>query len=833
MGKGRIFSFNLLGQCGGSGLGGDAEETIVGNVDAGEKAPSSWPSLGIAANGAVAQQILPQAAEHSTTEIGDTRKNGEASSTTPTRRKGPRRQSYGSGIAVRSADSAGRSTSRSISHSLGHSIGHSVGHSIDHSVGRKRGHRSDAGLKRNSPESREKRADRKGKAAEVRDTTSGRQGSTAMALLHSSFLGGAETLSGKGISGESVSGVRSARGNQIQSGNEGRADTARLLHSNGREKSYFGTQSFENEARSRKHPEVVNVASSIATHGRRMAVESPCTHSSIPEAFRTGNRRQPESSFAYTSRNDGRMHGTSMAPVEKTGALISHGGPSRAAQDAASSQSREYRPMLAAERPMSLDDRHDLCDDLLRGSSEPFSSSFTSQSSSLATLLQEGLNFQLYRPQSSAAVQGQHPSIIDTAKWTSASHSVTAAPAASAATQKKSSATEVSAPASEPSIVVEKPSFTDPSYSKASTPESLLCPREETRSTTNDGEHVATGVVDEGIVNAEAARSKGPTHNLSPTVDDAREPNQTNHPKCRTTEADLRTNEYARSPEKASSPGKAEAAAIQMLPEATAASTPTTLHGTPETEKETLIGDPVVVSDRLGMSNNVVRASPALSYGCKSKVSVLPGRLFWGVRSSSVRSKILEERDYRVVLLDRLFPYNPFYLDFGPNSLAQVYRSYHLFKTELELAEKAGKALIVLSADSSSHKANSLFLLCSFTMLFASQSPERSWRPFEKIASQVVPYRDASYGVCRYQLRIIDCLRGLKRGVELGWFSVEPTKFDIDEYEFYEQLENGDLNWIIPKKILAFSGPTSRTAPSNVFGLPPEFYIPVFKRLVR
>ena len=33
------------------------------------------------------------------------------------------------------------------------------------------------------------------------------------------------------------------------------------------------------------------------------------------------------------------------------------------------------------------------------------------------------------------------------------------------------------------------------------------------------------------------------------------------------------------------------------------------------------------------------------------------------------------------------------------------------------------------------------------------------------------------------------------------------TEFDNKEYEYYEKVENGDLNWIIPGKFVAFMGP--------------------------
>jgi cell division cycle 14 len=52
---------------------------------------------------------------------------------------------------------------------------------------------------------------------------------------------------------------------------------------------------------------------------------------------------------------------------------------------------------------------------------------------------------------------------------------------------------------------------------------------------------------------------------------------------------------------------------------------------------------------------------------------------------------------------------------------------------------------------------------------------------------------------------VLDCLRGLEYAIKLGWFDMK--KFNISEYEHFERVENGDLNWIIPGKFAAFSSP--------------------------
>jgi len=62
----------------------------------------------------------------------------------------------------------------------------------------------------------------------------------------------------------------------------------------------------------------------------------------------------------------------------------------------------------------------------------------------------------------------------------------------------------------------------------------------------------------------------------------------------------------------------------------------------------------------------------------------------------------------------------------------------------------------------------------------------------------------------------------------MGWIDLD--HFDYDEYTHYEQVENGDLNWIIPGKILAFCSPTTVAVRSQfTITHTPDHYMPFFK----
>ena len=61
----------------------------------------------------------------------------------------------------------------------------------------------------------------------------------------------------------------------------------------------------------------------------------------------------------------------------------------------------------------------------------------------------------------------------------------------------------------------------------------------------------------------------------------------------------------------------------------------------------------------------------------------------------------------------------------------------------------------------------------------------------------------------------------------LGWYDY--STFDVQEYQHFEKVENGDLNWIVPGKFVAFSGPLNVTDRYGSFT--PDDYVPIFKRL--
>ena len=126
-------------------------------------------------------------------------------------------------------------------------------------------------------------------------------------------------------------------------------------------------------------------------------------------------------------------------------------------------------------------------------------------------------------------------------------------------------------------------------------------------------------------------------------------------------------------------------------------------------------------------------------------------------------------------------------------------------------------------------RANSVLLACCWLLLYGNKTPEQAWEPFCRIAP-LTPYRDASLGPPSFNLTVLHCLHGLAKAVQFGWY--DPQTFDPAEYELYERVENGDFNWIVPGKFLAFSGPT-QTPIAYVDGVKtntPETYFDYFRK---
>ncbi|KAH0790244.1 Dual specificity protein phosphatase CDC14A [Histomonas meleagridis] len=91
------------------------------------------------------------------------------------------------------------------------------------------------------------------------------------------------------------------------------------------------------------------------------------------------------------------------------------------------------------------------------------------------------------------------------------------------------------------------------------------------------------------------------------------------------------------------------------------------------------------------------------------------------------------------------------------------------------------------------------------------------------------PYRDASPLFSTFDLHVISCIKGLEKAIALKWYNFET--FDANSWAEKEMIENGDMNWIIPNKLLAFAAPYPTNYVQGFRVCTPADIVPTFKEL--
>ncbi|XP_056132924.1 dual specificity protein phosphatase CDC14AB [Lampris incognitus] len=242
---------------------------------------------------------------------------------------------------------------------------------------------------------------------------------------------------------------------------------------------------------------------------------------------------------------------------------------------------------------------------------------------------------------------------------------------------------------------------------------------------------------------------------------------------------------------------------------------------------------------------------------------------------ATLRSKPKSTANTHYFCTDEEFVYENFYADFGPLNLAMVYRYCCKLNKKLKCLSTSatklslfdgweswrwigGESLVccVLWAHGSwpcpelclksftltkkrivhytsfdqRKRSNAAVLIGAYAVMYLKKTPEEAYRALVSgTNASYLPFRDASFGSCMYNLTILDCLQGIRKALQHGFFDFET--FSVDEYEHYERVENGDLNWIVPGKLLAFSGPHPKTLVENGYPLhAPEAYFPYFRK---
>ncbi|TFK43279.1 phosphatases II [Crucibulum laeve] len=161
-----------------------------------------------------------------------------------------------------------------------------------------------------------------------------------------------------------------------------------------------------------------------------------------------------------------------------------------------------------------------------------------------------------------------------------------------------------------------------------------------------------------------------------------------------------------------------------------------------------------------------------------------------------------DNANYYYFTIDDQLLYLSFFQDWGPLNLAMVYKACILIHELLEDKDLASHRLVLYASDDPRRKANAALLMALYVMIVQRRAP---WEAFHPIAEvEFMPFRDAGRGPSDFNLNIQDCLWGVWKAMQNGLCDM--NEFSVEDYEYYEKVENGDWNWLTPN-FIAFASP--------------------------
>lgn len=208
-------------------------------------------------------------------------------------------------------------------------------------------------------------------------------------------------------------------------------------------------------------------------------------------------------------------------------------------------------------------------------------------------------------------------------------------------------------------------------------------------------------------------------------------------------------------------------------------------------------------------------------------VELVPNRLYWATLHTQKLPANTNRSHY--FSTDFSFVYEPFFHDFGPMNLGVTYRYCKLLDDKMKDPNLRGKRIIHCCSSDPKKRSNAAYLICAYMVVVQRQPAEVAFASFRYLQPPLKPYRDATANpVSVFDLSVLDCLQGLEFSIKLKLFDWE--RFNVESYEYFEKVENGDLSWILPGRMLAFAGPYPTNKDENGFPTwTPEDYVPLFQ----
>ena len=154
--------------------------------------------------------------------------------------------------------------------------------------------------------------------------------------------------------------------------------------------------------------------------------------------------------------------------------------------------------------------------------------------------------------------------------------------------------------------------------------------------------------------------------------------------------------------------------------------------------------------------------------------------------------------------IEESLPYNNFNLDFGPLHVGHLYRFAVALHKILNEPRNKNKCVGFYSSNDSRQRTNAACILCCYMVLVQNWAPHQVLLPIAQIDPPFMPFRDAGYSHADFEVTIQDVVYGVWRAKERNLLDMR--SFDLEEYEQYERVDQGDLN-ILANDFIPFASP--------------------------
>jgi len=190
--------------------------------------------------------------------------------------------------------------------------------------------------------------------------------------------------------------------------------------------------------------------------------------------------------------------------------------------------------------------------------------------------------------------------------------------------------------------------------------------------------------------------------------------------------------------------------------------------------------------------------------------------------------------------------YEGFNMDFGPFNLAVTHQFCSKLKVWLDTQayrEPDKYVVVVLDENDLSRKLNATLLVAIAAMVLLHLTDQEVIQRLNfymihkgepcKMSKDLVfrrkkKFTDVSGEPSLMNLTLEDCIRAFYAAIRFRFYDY--YEFDQAEYLFYETVMSGDLNWIVPGKLLAFAGPSENHCPTPYSDRHlPQYYYHYFK----